>query len=33
MNDDEHEEGKAIMGVVFIVGILVGCLLVSLVIL
>jgi hypothetical protein len=32
MNDDEHEEGKAIMGVVFIVGILVGCL-VSLVIL
>jgi hypothetical protein len=26
MNDDEHEEGKAIMGVVFIVGILVGCL-------
>jgi hypothetical protein len=32
MNDDEHEEGKAIMGVVFIVGVLVGCL-VSLVIL
>jgi hypothetical protein len=32
MSDDEHEEGKAIMGVVFIVGVLVGCL-VSLVIL
>jgi len=32
MNDDEHEEGKAIMGVVFIVGVIVGCL-VSLVIL
>lgn len=32
MNDDEHEEGKAIMGAVFIVGVLVSCL-VSLVIL
>ena len=32
MSDDEHEEGKAIMGVVFIVGVIVGCL-VSLVIL
>ena len=32
MSDDEHEEGKAIMGVVFIVGVLVGFL-VSLVIL
>lgn len=32
MSDDEHEEGKAIMGIVFIVGVLIGCL-VSLVIL